>query len=199
MAERWKLPGAYRPDEAGSVFRSDTGELVLDAKRRLFTAVAPNVVMAAGYCGSAGEVTLGKVTIACKTPFAAITLLSLDGKPLEESTRLLLTAVARAENTGEVITFIAPQGKSGGSAVDADTGGVLRSGGYALSNPGAPPVLAEPVDAQVRLATSARLQAFPLGPRAERRAALGVDQREGTVTVKTGDAHSPWILLSQAN
>jgi hypothetical protein len=195
MAGRWKLPGSYSSDEAGSVFRSDTGELMLDGQRKVFTAAAPNVVIATGYLAAAGDLTLGKVTLTCKTLFASISVLSLDGKPLERSARMLLTAVARAENTGQVITAITRQGAAEGQAVDADTGVALRTGQFALSEPGRPPVLAEPVDAHVRLATSVKLKAFPLSPRGQRQEPLPMIV-DGSIEVHTERARSPWILLT---
>jgi hypothetical protein len=152
--------------------------------------------MAAGYLASADELTLGKVTIRCKTPFASISLLSLDGKPLEQSTRLLLTAVAQAENTGQVITPTTRQGAPTKQGVDADTGGALRTGQFSLTQPGRAPVRAEPVDAQVRLATSAKLQAFPLGPHGQRQPPLPAADPAGVTAVETRPAHSPWILLT---
>jgi hypothetical protein len=40
MANHWGLAGAAPPEEAGNVFGSDTGEIVLDRQQGLFTVVA---------------------------------------------------------------------------------------------------------------------------------------------------------------
>lgn len=196
MANHWKLPGAGPVEQAGTVFRSDTGELVLDRGRRVFTAVSPKAAVATGYLAAAGELALGRIMISCKTPFASISLVSLDSRPIEQSQRLLLTAVARAENTGQAITALGRQGAAASQSIDADTGGVLRTGQHALTSAGRPPVLVEPVDAQVRLITAANLQGFALGPRGEKMSGLAVNRQGDMLAIDTRGAQSPWILLS---
>jgi hypothetical protein len=196
-ANRWKLPAAAPLTDAGNVFRSDTGELTLDRQRGLFTAVAPNVVIATGFLGKAETLTLGPVTISCKTPFASISLISLDGKPLDQSGRLLLTAVARAENTGQAfLGGAAARPSAEPRAIDADTGGLLVGRQLSLAQPGRAPVLSEPVHAQVTLATSQPLQAFALTPSGERREAIAVSRTGQAVVVETKDARSPWVVLA---
>ncbi len=169
MANHWGLAGAAPPEEAGNVFRSDTGEIVLDRQQGLFTVVADNVAVATGQLGAAGEIELGPLTIRCVTPFASLSLVSLDGQPLQRSRRMLLTAVARSLNTGQRDAPVNPRSAWEVESVDADTGMPLRTGFFALEADGTLPVLAETVNAQVRLATSARLRAYPLGSRGERR------------------------------
>jgi hypothetical protein len=197
MANHWRLPGATPADEAGSIFRSDTGELVLDQKQRVFTVVAPNVVMAAGFLATAGELSLGKVTLRCKTAYASVSLVSLDGKPLEQSERLLLTAVGQADNTDEVLTALGGKDRKGSQTVDADTGALLRSGQFALTKPGRPPVRVEPVDAQLRLATSIKLHAYPLDSRGARQQPLATAAERDTIEINTRAAHSPWVLVTR--
>jgi hypothetical protein len=165
MANHWGLAGAAPSEEAGNVFRSDTGEIVLDRQQGLFTVAADNVAMATGQLGAAGEIELGPLTIRCTTPFASLSVVSLDAQPLQRSRRLLLTAVARSLNTGQRDAPVNPRSAREVESVDADTGMPLRTGFFALEADGAVPVLAEPVDAQVRLANTAVLRAYPLGPR----------------------------------
>jgi len=169
---------------------------VLDREKRLFTAVAPNAVIATGFLAAAGPLTLGKVAISCKTPYASISLLSLDGRPVERSERLLLTAVGRSENTGQVLTALGRQGAAASQTIDADTGGILRTGQHALTEPGRAPVLVEPVDAQIRLTVAAAPQAIPLGPRGERQSPLAARRQGNLLVIETLHAHSPWILLA---
>lgn len=179
------------------VYRSDTGELTLDTTKGVFTAVTPTAVVATGFLGILDRLVLGPVELECATPFASVSLVSLDGVPLTRSRRLLLTAVARAENTGQALVSRPPRSRATPEPVlDADTGAVLRQGQQALAEPGRAPVLAEPVDARLTLRTRAPLVANPLSPRAERRPPLVVQHIGGRLVVQTAAAHSPWILLT---
>ena len=174
-AKRWQLPGASPTDEAGKVFRSDTGELVLDREVGLFTINAPNVRAAVGYLADAGKVELGEVSIECSTPFASVILTSLDGRPVGESRRLLLTGVAGAENTGQAFS----PGRTG------------------IPERGRAPVLAQPVDCTVtlRIPPGETLRAYPLSPTGVKRDELATLYQGRALTVILADAHSPWILL----
>jgi hypothetical protein len=177
-ANRWKLPSRAPLDEAGQVFRSDTGELVLDCKAGRFTAVAPRVRIATGFIGGKGAVQLGGVTIDCHTPFASVSVVSLDGQPIERSARLLITAVARSENTGQA----------------------YLDNHSALPEAGRPPVLAEPVACKVTLQTKQALAAHPLTPRGTPSDAgtVGASRANGWVTFDLSQAHSPWVLVTPA-
>jgi hypothetical protein len=75
---------------------SDTGELMRDWQRGLFTIDTPRSQGAVGWLGEAGPVTLADCTIRVTNPKAAVILSSLDGRPLRQSGRILVTAVARA-------------------------------------------------------------------------------------------------------
>jgi len=172
-AKQWGLSGAAPLAEAGEVFRSDTGELVLDRRRGVFTTVAPRVRIATGFLGQVGSIALGGVTLDCKTSFASISLVSLDRKPIEESDRLLLTAVARAENTGQA--FLSRRSR--------------------LPEKGRTPVLVEPVDAEIRIETSVPLRAHALTATGRRRVTLPIREVGNVTHVQTGEAGSPWILL----
>jgi hypothetical protein len=74
------------------------------------------------------SVELGDVAIASQSPFAAIYVTALEpDKDIASSSRLLITAIARARNTGQ--------------RVDGRTGKVI--------SPGEPPILMEPVKATI--------------------------------------------------
>lgn len=84
---------------------SETGEIIwdnADSTQAVFKVDAPSAKVAVGYIGGKA-IDLGNITVAMDaTPnnWAAITLSSLDSKPLEESSKILLVAAGRAENTG---------------------------------------------------------------------------------------------------
>jgi hypothetical protein len=74
---------------------SDTGELARDWGKGVFTIDTPRSQGAVGWLGEAGAIRLADCVIEIRTPKAAVILSSLDGKPLSESQRILVSAVAR--------------------------------------------------------------------------------------------------------
>jgi hypothetical protein len=95
---RWGL----RRDDQSQVgtLVSDTAELAWNSGDGVLTVNTPRTQAAVGFLGGR-RIKLANVEIASRTPHCAITLTSLDGQPIGQSKRLLLTAVARAENTGQ--------------------------------------------------------------------------------------------------
>jgi hypothetical protein len=87
-----------------SPIRSDTGELSWSFGMKgagLVTVDAPRSQAFIGYCGGIALETKN-LAAKIKTPFCAITLASLDSKPIASSSHLLLTATARMANSGMV-------------------------------------------------------------------------------------------------
>jgi hypothetical protein len=83
-------------------YRSDTGELAwaVEGKNSGFVAVDTERSQALiGYCAK-NKKALKNLSAELTTPFCAITLSSLDAKPISASAKLLLTTTARAANTG---------------------------------------------------------------------------------------------------
>jgi hypothetical protein len=84
---------------------SETGEINWDTRdsvNAVFAVNAPAAKCAIGYIGGK-NIELGAVSVqmdTTKNNWATITLTALDGKPLEESAKILLVAAGRAENTG---------------------------------------------------------------------------------------------------
>jgi len=88
-------------DREKKTIRSTTGELLWDYSGQGLSTV--NAERSRGFCGFAEgrDLTLGDVAVtAIKTPFAVVCLTSLEEKPIASSSRVLITAVARARNTG---------------------------------------------------------------------------------------------------
>ena len=136
-------------------FVSDTGELTIDFAAGTLLIDAP---AAQGICGSQRAVALKDVSIDCASPGTAyILLVATDGEPLSRSERILLTAVARAENTG-----------------------MVWNGERTRAKIGRAPVLLEPVRAEVRLRRAglqAVLKVEALGPDGLARERVDVQQR----------------------
>ncbi|MCX7824227.1 MAG: hypothetical protein N2689_01550 [Verrucomicrobiae bacterium] len=85
----------------GRAYASDTGQLTWDQDRGRFIVRAPACRAAIGFIGGQAH-TLGDATLDVTDPgFASVTLICLDGEPVSESRRLLLTTMARCENTGQ--------------------------------------------------------------------------------------------------
>ncbi len=86
-------------------WESETGEIIWDNRdsiNSVYRINAPSARAAVGYIGGK-NIELGNVTIAMDTTkfnWATITVTSLDGKDLEQSSRILLVAAGRVENTG---------------------------------------------------------------------------------------------------
>jgi hypothetical protein len=84
---------------------NETGEIIWDTRdsiNAVFKVNAPASRIAIGYLGGK-SIDLGSLTIrmdTTKNNWATITLTSLDGKPVEESSKVLLVAAGRMENTG---------------------------------------------------------------------------------------------------
>ncbi len=89
--------------EAGSPLRSDTGEVswYYGPPRSGLVAVDTQRTQAlVGFVGT-NRVRLTNLSADAQTPFCAITLSALDGRPIARSGRLLLTATARVGNSNQ--------------------------------------------------------------------------------------------------
>ncbi len=86
-------------------WESETGQIIWDTRdsaNAVYRINSPAAKAAIGYIGGK-IIDLGNLTIAMDTTrynWATITATSLDGKPLEVSSRILLAAAGRVENTG---------------------------------------------------------------------------------------------------
>ena len=148
---------------------SDTGELVRDASTGIFTVDTPLNQMASGFLSQQAELPLADLRIACATRFASLSLSSLDGRPLRQSQRMLLTAVANARNE------------------------TTKIDGPRLLDMGKAPVLAEPVTAKLALMADrpGELVVYPLDTlTGERREALAAKVVDGALTWSIGPSQA---------
>jgi len=81
-------------DPGKRVVRSATGELVWDFGRGVVTVNTPRCKAVAGFLGKAGPLDAGGMTFECGNEYASIVVISLDDKPLAESGRILIQAMA---------------------------------------------------------------------------------------------------------
>lgn len=180
QAQRLGLPGYERMDPEAKRFDSDTGELSLDYGQGLFTINTPRTKAAVGFLQEAGPVDLQGLRIDVETRFAAVSVSSVDGQAIGRSRRLLVTAVARAENTSQ--GFWPPEpGQEQRNAVS-----------WMLPGEGRLPVIAEPVRGKVEIAVPAAAAAYALDETGRRRDRLTASNRAGVLSFDPATARSIW-------
>jgi hypothetical protein len=180
QARRLGLPGYEGREGQAGRFQSDTGELLLNYADGLFTIDTPRTQSAIGRLASAGRIELGGLAIDSPMDFAAITATSLDGEPIGRSRRLLVTAVARAENTAQGYWPPSPEQRR------------WTPMSWMLPAEGRLPVLAEPVRATVHLSLPGEAAVYTLDPSGRRARKLLSQYADRTLSFNPVDARSIW-------
>ncbi len=159
----WK-PSILPP--TATAVTSDTGQCRRDWRRGVAAVDTPRTQAAWGFLGGQGSaVRLGDVALEIATPFAAVAVSSLTDEPIRHSDRLLLTAVARAENTGMVYDLFHTRRIA----------------------PGHGPILIEPVRGHVSIRTSRRpLRVRGLDPRGSPATTLPATQQGDRLQFEIG-------------
>jgi hypothetical protein len=125
---------AFDPKAAGLAYSKDGwnglpgGQVRQHPGKGLFLVDTPRTAALAGFTGGE-EQSLGKLKLRLANRYAVLMASSLDGKPLEQSFHVLVTAVGNAVNEGMALT---PSGNQ-------------------LSRVGGPAVLVEPVEGSLRM------------------------------------------------
>jgi hypothetical protein len=91
-------------DEAGKKLISSTGELALDYGRGLLKVDSPSVQGFVGTVGTGQALKASDLTLKVdrRNPWAGVLAISLDGRPLTQSGRLVVFAAAKEEDSGQV-------------------------------------------------------------------------------------------------
>lgn len=94
--------GDLRPliDRTAKVVRSSTQELRLDYDQGLLTINAPAAQGASGNLKAAGEISLADLSLRSELDNGHVLLVSLDGKPIATSKRMLLQVMSEERPTG---------------------------------------------------------------------------------------------------
>jgi hypothetical protein len=87
-------------DAAPSKVSSSTGQLQWDYGRGLLRMQTPMACGAAGFLAKAGAIDLGEVAMECGNDYAAIMVVAMDGKPLAQSSRMLVQAMTEEQPYG---------------------------------------------------------------------------------------------------
>jgi hypothetical protein len=85
-------------DLGRNIIQSETGQLTVDAPRDVMVLDTPRT--AGGYAPEGQTIEAGPVSIAIEKTDATVWVSSLDGKPIAESRRMILTHLTDLQNTG---------------------------------------------------------------------------------------------------
>ena len=188
-----KKAGLLKPEYGiqGDSVVSDNGELTRDWKKGLITI---NTSRSQGFTGFVANewISLKDVAIRSKTSFATIIVSSLDNSPLSKSSRMLLTAVSRAENDTDKIEY--------GNTVK-EASGTVRGERMKLTRGKDGKVMVEIVNAEIRLKYP-KVKVTSLAPDMSAAApSYEVSAVDGVATVSIGVKSPPsiWYLLETGN
>jgi len=161
-AQQVVSPTEFVPTSGATWTQSETNQLWRDWELGVGTIDSPRSQAAYGFLGAGGAIALGDLSLDVTSPFGVVSLVSLDGRLLRESRHLLLTAVGRAENTGTSYNLTHTK----------------------LMDPGAGPILAEPVLGQATIRTvHSRFYIYAIGPGGTRTLLTPVDAAGGSIDV----------------
>ena len=185
-ARKLALPGYEQIDAHAKQFDSDTGQLSLDYGRGLLTINSPRTKGAVGFLADGGRLELDGLSVAGETNFGAIVATSLDEEPIGRSRRVLLTAVARAENTAQGF-WPNPHNPKSWSPYTS----------WMLPGEGRKPVIAEPVRAEIAIEMPGPAAVYALDETGKRRGSLRAETNGGRLQLKldTSEAKSIWLEI----
>lgn len=182
-AQTLRLPGYDRMDAKAKRMGSDTGELSLNYGEGVLAINTPCTKSAIGYLAKADTIDLDGLHIDCQTEFATVTATSLDGVPIGQSRRMLLTSVGRAENTAQGFWPPTPRQRSWGPM------------SWMLPGEGRLPVIVEPVQAEVHLKVPGLASVYALDATGKRGDRLEATSDSGTLRLNPATARSIWCEI----
>lgn len=94
-------------DRAGKTVRSVTGELLLNWGGQLLTVDTPCAQGAVGLTGKAGRIVLRDVEIESHNDLSSLLVVSMNGKPLAQSGKILIQAVTPSHLSGWKVKTLA--------------------------------------------------------------------------------------------
>ena len=133
--------------------KSITGEIETDFARGLYQVDTPKAQGVVGMLGKAGRIKLHDVMIASQNHYAAVTVVSLDEKPIATSERLLVQIGTIARPTGW---------KEKAMRIPTKQGTILD--GYRIVDPGGPPWRVEKMHGALAVRNTTITKATALDP-----------------------------------
>ena len=163
-------------------WESETGEIIWDNRdsvNAVYKINSPSAKAAIGYIGGK-RVELGNVTIAMDTTrynWATITITALDGKPVGQSSRMLLIAAGRVENTGW----------------KWDAANTTVGGDWGKS-----PTIAEGIPAKLIFRSMDKFTVYALDPAGNRGREVQVSKRGEDITFSIGSQYKTlWYIITR--
>ena len=102
LKEKGLLPKDNKSNPDKGIFQSDTGEILMDSSKHTMTVISPRLE---GIASDKTEAHSLKNLSSVKSDVpASVTLISIDGKKLDESSRMLLVYATNALNDGMVLS-----------------------------------------------------------------------------------------------
>ena len=122
-------------DMARGVIRANTGEILMDTPRGVCVVDAPAAQGVAGFLAEAGRVETRDLAIDLRNEYAAVLAVSLDGRPLAESGKILLqtTTLSRPDGWKDEVSVRDPA-----PALDGDGNPLLDEAGNPVAKDPAP-------------------------------------------------------------
>lgn len=161
MKAKGILPAGNLSDPAKGVFQSETGELTLRVKEKLFKAVTPRTEAVSLLAGKSEP--LGCLTVGGSSVDALVAGTAVDGRPLGESFRMVLLYVTEEANSGMELS--------------ADRSTLIKRGG-------APALLrVGRLEATLKNANAAKMSLYALGFDGCRRERLPLAVADGVVKI----------------
>ncbi len=99
----WGLTTLSHTDITNKIWRGSSNEWIRDYKNGIFMLNVSKAMAIVGFCD--GNRTIGNRAINLEGHHAAISVVAMDGNPLDESKHMLYTSVANAWNTNQNITL----------------------------------------------------------------------------------------------
>jgi hypothetical protein len=163
-------------------WESETGEIIWDNRdsvNAVYKINSSSAKAAIGYIGGK-SIELGNVTIAMDTTrfnWATITVTALDGKPVEQSSRILIVAAGRVENTGW----------------KWDAGQTTVGGDWGKS-----PTIAEGIPARLTFKGMDKISVYALDPAGNQGMEVPVSKRGGELSFGIGAQYKTlWYLITR--
>lgn len=167
------------PISSDSKVLSDTGQIFMDSQKGVFVLKAPKVFSFSGFLGGSHAQEFGGVRFSHNSGFATFTIASMDGKDISGSSRLLLTIVGRARNTGQKI---APHLNKRIDDLESDV--------YILDK-GKAPILAEGAEGEVFIQNNRfnnLVEVFCLDEKGSRRSSIKPEKKRNGFSFKISTA-----------
>lgn len=168
------------PTETDGLIVSDNGQLWRDIKKSIGAVDTPRTKVVYGMLGRMrGGLSLTKemtsgvgldgLEVRCKTDYAVIAMSSLTDAPLEESDNILLSTIGRACNTD------------------------MYTDGDKVLNEGRPPILAEVIDAEIKMKTvhGERMVVWGITPEGFQASKIPTSYKDGVLSFRVGGVGDP--------